>query len=169
MSENAHERMLNELLLKMVEHDGGDPELVQHFIKVAGFARVICTGEGLDGDVALTTVAAATVHDIGIRHAREKCGHSTGKLQEELGPEPARRMMLEVGFEPERAERVAWLVGHHHTYDNIDGIDYQELVEADFLVNLQEHGSDLQTVRSTGQKIFRTKTGTWLLKTIFGL
>ena len=34
-------------------------------------------------------------------------------------------------------ERVAYLIGHHHTYDKIEGMDYQILVEADFLVNIQ--------------------------------
>mgnify|MGYP000340972515 FL=1 len=33
-------------------------------------------------------------------------------------------------------ERVAYLIGHHHTYDKIEGMDYQILVEADFLVNI---------------------------------
>ena len=32
--------------------------------------------------------------------------------------------------------RVEYLVGHHHTYKDIDGLDYQILVEADFLVNI---------------------------------
>ena len=33
-----------------------------------------------------------------------------------------------------------YLIAHHHTYNNIDGIDYQILVEADFLVNIMEDG-----------------------------
>ena len=37
-------------------------------------------------------------------------------------------------------ERVKYLIAHHHTYDAIDGIDYQILVEADFLVNILEDG-----------------------------
>ena len=35
-------------------------------------------------------------------------------------------------------ERVQYLIGRHHTYNDIDGIDYQILVEADFLVNMYE-------------------------------
>ena len=35
-------------------------------------------------------------------------------------------------------ERICYLIGHHHTYDKIDGTDYQILVDADFLVNLYE-------------------------------
>ena len=36
------------------------------------------------------------------------------------------------GYTEEQIERVKYLVGHHHTYDNIDGLDYQILIEADF-------------------------------------
>ena len=38
----------------------------------------------------------------------------------------------------QKVERIIWLVTHHHTYTNIDGIDYQILIEADFLVNASE-------------------------------
>lgn len=32
-------------------------------------------------------------------------------------------------------ERVCWLIARQHTYNNIDGIEYKILVEADILVN----------------------------------
>ena len=159
--------MLHELMLKMIEFDAGDPRRVQHFVKVASFARTIGLGEGLDADTRLTLEAAAIVHDIGIRPSEEKYGDSSGKHQEELGPEPARRMLAEIGFDAARCERVAYLVGHHHTYTNIDGIDYQVLVEADFLVNLFENGSSAEAVRSAGEKIFRTATGKRILDAMF--
>ena len=59
------------------------------------------------------------------------------------------------------------LIGHHHTYDQIDGIDYQILVEADFLVNLAEEQSSKETIESVKNKIFKTKTGIWLINKIF--
>ena len=58
-------------------------------------------------------------------------------------------------------------VGHHHTYDSIDGIDYQILVEADFLVNLFEQNESQDAVRSVRERIFRTEAGTRLLDTMF--
>ena len=36
--------------------------------------------------------------------------------------------------------RVAYLVGHHHSPEQIDGIDYQILIEADYIVNASESG-----------------------------
>ena len=79
--------------------------------------------------------AAAYVHDIGIRNAERKYGKCGGKLQEQEGPIIAQKMLSQLGFENYIVERICFLIGHHHTYDNIDGLDYQILVEADFLVN----------------------------------
>ena len=66
-----------------------------------------------------------------------------------------------------KTDRVCYLIGHHHTYDQIDGIDYQILVEADFLVNLAEEQSSRETIESVKGKIFKTKTGIWLINKIF--
>ena len=57
-------------------------------------------------------------------------------------------------------DRICYLIGHHHTYDNIEGLDYQILVEADFLVNLYEddvnrHGM----ITGNISKFSRTQTG----------
>ena len=36
--------------------------------------------------------------------------------------------------------QVAYLVGHHHSPEQIEGIDYQILIEADYIVNASESG-----------------------------
>ena len=64
-------------------------------------------------------------------------------------------------------ERAAYLVGHHHTYTNINGMDYQILVEADFLVNYFENGSSADTIQKSVEKIFKTKTGKEMAETMF--
>lgn len=46
-------------------------------------------------------------------------------------------------------------------------MDYQILVEADFLVNLYEDGVSGEAVERAGEKIFRTKSGTDILETMF--
>ena len=40
--------------------------------------------------------------------------------------------------------RVAYLVGYHHSPEQIDGIDYQILIEADYIVNASESGYSQQ-------------------------
>ncbi|SFC30270.1 hypothetical protein SAMN05421842_10294 [Clostridium uliginosum] len=66
-------------------------------------------------------------------------------------------------------DRVCFLVGHHHTYSNIDNIDYQILVEADFLVNLYEDNFGINAVESTYKKIFKTENGKLFCKHMFKL
>ena len=129
---------LEPLILKMISYDHGSPERIQHFLKVHSFAKTIAVSEHLDEKTLFITEAAAIVHDIGIRLCLEKYGDGNGKLQEKEGPALAEQMLSELGFEKDVIERVSFLVGHHHTYTGIDGLDYQILVEADFLVNLFE-------------------------------
>ena len=52
-------------------------------------------------------------------------------------------------------------------YEDVDGMDYQVLIEADFLVNLFEDGASINAVVSAEEKIFRTPTGIKLLKKMY--
>ncbi|MEW6721096.1 MAG: phosphohydrolase, partial [Thermodesulfobacteriota bacterium] len=89
-----------------------------------------------------------------------------GKYQEAEGPAVAAEMLMELDYSKDVINRVCYLVGHHHTYTEIDGIDYQILVEADFLVNMYEDEMSPDAIKSTLNKVFRTKTGKWLCETI---
>ena len=48
--------------------------------------------------------------------------------------------MADSGFDAELIDRISYLIAHHHTVTGIDGMDYQILIEADFLVNAAEKG-----------------------------
>ena len=65
--------------------------------------------------------------------------------------------------------RVQYLIAHHHTYDNIDGIDYQILVEADFLVNIMEDGLSKEAALKAYHSIFKTTCGKTICKEMFGI
>ena len=151
----------------MVEYYRGDPARIQHFLKVHSFAKLIGEEERLDERTLYILEAASYVHDIGIRPAVEKYGKEDGALQEKEGPAEAERMMLELGFEKDVIERVSYLVAHHHTYTNIEGMDYQILVEADFLVNYFENQMERETVKKSVGKIFRTETGKYIAEEMF--
>lgn len=167
---DCDDRLLQALMLEMIGFDAGDPKRIQHFIKVHSLARTIGVGEGADGSTLFTLEAAAIVHDIGIHPAEEKHGgRCDGKLQELEGPAPARAMLEGLGFPADVTDRVCFLVGHHHTYSDIDGLDYRALVEADFLVNLYEDGASEHAVRSALGSVFATRTGTLLLREMFGI
>ena len=161
--------MISSLIDEMIAYDKGDPRRIQHFIKVHDFARTIGQLEGLDDDTLYILESTAVVHDIGIHVCEEKYGSCEGKLQEKEGPALAKEMLERLGYKQEVIDRVCYLVGHHHTYTNIDGIDYQILVEADFLVNLYEDAVSLDAVRKAYQNIFKTESSRKICRNMFGL
>lgn len=161
--------MLEKLIHEMIILNEGDPKRIQHFIKVHSFARQIGKSEGLDDKKLFTLETAAVVHDIGIRFCEEKYGSCNGKLQEKEGPALAQKMLEGLGYHSEVIERVCYLVGHHHTYNAIQGADYQILVEADFLVNLYEETANPEVIEVAYNKIFKTTTGKQICREMFGL
>jgi len=151
------------LAFRMIDYFAGDARRINHFIKVHGYARLIGLTEGLDERALGILEAAALVHDIGIKPSETKFGHCAGHLQEQEGPPVARSMLGELEFTDDVIERVCFLVGHHHTYGQIDGLDYQILVEADFLVNVIEGGMSADQIASIRERIFRTSSGKMIL------
>ena len=164
-----NERGMEILIDAMMEYDKGDPRRIQHFLKVYELARTIGRLEGLDEQTQLILESAAVLHDIGIHRSEEKYGSSEGKYQEIEGPPEARALLERISWPPKLTDRICFLIGHHHTYQGIDAVDWQILVEADFLVNLYEDGASKQTVRNVYGKIFRTKSGRRLCGYMFGI
>ena len=158
---------LNQLFCEMIQYYRNDPKRIQHFTKVHSYAKLIGELSGMQGEELLTLEAAAYVHDIGIKVAEEKYGSSNGRLQEQEGPAEAEKMMKLLGFEPEVIERVSYLVGHHHTYTDIDGIDYQILIEADYIVNACESGYSKRNISDFMDKIMKTASGKEAAKEVF--
>ena len=66
-------------------------------------------------------------------------------------------------------DRVAYLVGHHHSPEQIDGIDYQILSEADDIVNASESEYSQQAIRSFMEHTMKTAAGIRRTKTVFGV
>ncbi len=153
----------------MIEYFTADPKRINHLIKVYNYAIIICENEGIDFETKRLIEIASIVHDIGIKKSEEKYGSSSGKYQEIEGPPEAEAMLEKLGIEASVIERCSWLIGNHHTYNDITDIDHQILVEADFLVNAYEDGMSQESIIAVRKKIFRTKSGIDLLETIFGL
>ena len=159
--------MINKLHMAMIELYHGDAKRIQHFCKVHSYAKLIAEMENVDAKTLFILETAALTHDIGIHLCEEKYGNCNGKLQEKEGPAIAEKLLAELGFSGEVSERVQYLIAHHHTYNNIDGIDYQILVEADFLVNLFEDKVSPDGCRNAYHKIFRTESGKRLYRTMY--
>lgn len=160
-------QQLDDLFLRMIAYFSGDPKRIQHFMKVHSFAKLIGTKEGMDETSLFILEAAAYTHDIGIRPAEEKYGRCDGRLQEQEGPIVAQKLLSDLGVENYMVDRICYLIGHHHTYTNVEGLDYQILIEADFLVNLYEDEEDSRTIRKVYDRIFKTKTGKEIFRQMF--
>lgn len=161
--------MINQLHLAMIELYKGDAKRIQHFCKVHSYAKLIAETENVDKNCLFTIEAAALTHDIGIHICEEKYGNCNGKLQEKEGPAIAEKLLGELGFDRKVSERVQYLIAHHHTYGNINEMDYQILVEADFLVNIMEEGSSKEAALKAYQNIFKTSCGKKICREMFGI
>ncbi len=139
---------IDALTAEMISYFSGDAKRIQHFLKVHAFSEIIGKAERLDEHTLFILEAAALVHDIGIKPAERLYGSCGGKLQEELGPSEARPILEKLAFSEEDIARICFLISRHHTYTDIDGIDLQILIEADFLVNLYEDKSPPEAVLS---------------------
>lgn len=158
---------MEQLMAAMIEYDQGDAMRIHHFLKVYELARTIGRLEGLDERTQYILESAAIVHDIGIHLSEQKYGSSAGQYQEIEGPAEARKLLEPLGYDEEAIQRIEYLVGHHHTYTNMDGADYRILVEADFLVNLYEDNASVDAQRAAYQNIFRTEAGRRLCRLIY--
>lgn len=155
------------LIDAMIEYDKGDSRRIQHFIKVHDLAASIAALEGVDDNTLFILETAAILHDIGIHVSEAKYGSCAGSWQELEGPPEADKLMRSIGgYTDEQIERVKYLIGRHHTYNDIDGIDCQILIEADLIVNLCEEKASREAVINAGKHIFKTESAKRLLNNI---
>lgn len=157
------------LIMKMTEYFEGDPKRIQHFLKVYALSETIARMENVRADTLHILKVASILHDIGIKTCEEKYGYAPGEFQEKEGILPAREMMSDLGIDAETADRVYWLIAHHHTYDNISDPDHRILIEADFLVNMFEDNMSEDQIRAAYTSIFRTESGRALCRHMFSV
>ena len=158
---------ISQLMERMITFSEGNIHDIDHFIRVWTYAKTIGEQEHLDKDTQYILEIAAITHDIACPLCREKYGNTNGKHQETEGIPLVKEFLSHTGMTEEQIARVAFLVGHHHTFANIDGIDYQILVEADYIANATENGYSKQNVENFMQKIMKTESCERILKAIF--
>lgn len=153
------------VIYKVIEYFGDDVRRINHFLKVYGYAKMIGECENLDDSMQEILEVTAVLHDVGIKVAEQKYNSSAGHYQQLEGPPVAKKILDELGYPDDFVERVMYLIAHHHTYTtNIDGMDYQILVEADFLVNADEDRLSSDAIENFKEKIFKTTTGIAVLE-----
>lgn len=158
---------IGQVINAMIAYYAGDVRRINHFLKVYGFAKTIGEMEGLDESTQEIIEIAALTHDIGIKNSEKKYNSSAGNYQQIEGPPEAKKLLEGLGIESSVIDRVCWLIAHHHTYTDIQGIDYQILVEADFLVNAYEDDMSHESIKHACNKIFNTKFGKKMLDLLY--
>lgn len=157
------------VIQKMIEFYHGSLHDINHFLKVYAYAKTIGEREQIDAEVQETLEVAAILHDIACPLCREKYGNTNGGYQEKEGGSLARHLLEELGYEERIIDRVCYLVEHHHTYNEVDGLDYQILLEADFLVNADESNLSVKEINTFRERVFKTKSGICLLQSVYQL
>jgi HD superfamily phosphodiesterase len=159
--------MINKVLDLMISYNSPDVRRINHSLKVFTFAAHIAASENC-GEKTKTIVAiSAILHDIGIHEAEKTYRSTAGKYQEELGPAIAGKLIENLEIPKDVEERVFYLISNHHSYDKIDGIDFQILVESDFLTNIYEDNMQKSAIENIKKKIFKTRTGVILLEKMY--
>jgi hypothetical protein len=161
--------MIEDLIYEMICINGKDTRRINHALKVYALADCIAGRERVPGNMRHTIAAAAILHDIAIRFCEDAYGVCGGKLQEKEGPAIARPILERCGVDADTLDRVLYLIAHHHTYKDVDGLDYQIIIEADFLVNRDEGDFSHDAFVGFFRKYFKTQTGKELAHVMFGV
>ncbi len=162
------ERELAQIINEMIVFDSGDLKRINHFMKVYAYASAIAALEDVPERTRQIIEVTAVLHDIGIKVCEKKYGRCGGDLQEKEGPPLARNLLNRLGmYDIDFVDRVCYLIGRHHTYSAISGIDFQILVEADLLVNMEEDQVNLSEVRHIEKSLFQTEAGIAFLQNMF--
>lgn len=152
---------------ELTAYFGQDQRRIDHALKVLKAAKTIMAKEELTDFCRRVVVITAILHDIGIKNAEIKYHSSAGTYQELEGPPIARSIMLRCGESAEVMERVAYIIGGHHTPSKNDGPDFQIIWEADWYVNIEEDGlyQDKTKIEYIIAKNFVTETGKKMAET----
>jgi len=137
------------------------PSQIEHTFNVLDYANNIMEGEQVEADDREFISIVVILHDIGVIAAIRKHGSSDAPYQEKEGAVVARKILEKVGHNPNTIDRVCYIVGNHHTFSKIDGIDFQILWEADLLENLKTRDviKNKEKLKEVIDKNFKTSTG----------
>ncbi len=153
------ETQMKNLISDMIIYFDGDVKRINHALKVYSFAKNIGELEGIPNAKQCILEVAAILHDIGIKESERKYNSSSGKYQQIEGPPIARDILKKYNITDDFLDRVCFVVGNHHTYNKVDDIDFQILIEADFIVNIDEDKIEQTQVNIIMEKYFKTETG----------
>ncbi len=162
-----NENLVSQILEDMIHYSKGNLHDIAHFMKVYSFARTIAVEEGLKDDLLISIEITAILHDISCPLCRIKYGNTNGKHQEEESGPLVKDFLKDYPIEEKTKERINYIISHHHTITNVDGIDYQIILEADFLVNADESHMNREQIMNAEEQFFKTAAGRRILESMY--
>jgi putative nucleotidyltransferase with HDIG domain len=120
----------------LVDYFENDFRRITHALEVLKYAeKIMDNTENCDFEVL---IAAALLHDIGIKQSEEILGYNNGKTQEKYGPPIVEKLLESINFPPEKTRMVCEIIGNHHSRSRYDYVELKVLKEADRIVNKLE-------------------------------
>jgi putative nucleotidyltransferase with HDIG domain len=120
----------------LVDYFGNDFRRIAHALEVLKHAeRIMDDSPACDREIV---IAAALLHDVGIKPSEELLGYNNGKTQEKYGPPVAAELLKSIDFPQEKIIKVSEIIGNHHSPSRYDYVELKILKEADRIVNRQE-------------------------------
>ena len=142
--------------IEMKRYFKQDFKRIGHSSRVARYAEQI--GREEQGNLAVI-LAAAYLHDIGIKEAESKYNSTAARYQEKEGPPIAREILIKLGAAEEIIDEVCHIIGHHHHPEEEETTNFKSLYDADLIANLEEtHKQNL----SDGEKLDPIPTESFL-------
>lgn len=152
---------------QMISYFGKDERRINHALKVYAYAKNIAELESINDEKKEVIEISAILHDLGIQLCEKKYNSVSGHYQEIESPIIAKEILNDFNISENKKTRILFIIANHHTYSKIDDIDFQILVEADFLVNFSEGNVSMEILPKTKKNIFKTKAGLEFLESIF--
>lgn len=159
--------MIEKVLNQMIRYSNGHIRGIEHFLKVYTYASLIGKMESLDDHSQMLLELSAIVHDIACPLCLQKYNSIDGKLQEKESEPLVRDFFSDYHLPEEDLNRIVFLVTHHHTYTDVEGADYQILLEADYIVNAAEGKANPDAIRRFITDVAWTDSGKQLLRSVF--
>ncbi len=122
--------------IEMKRYFKQDFKRINHATRVARYAEQI--GRQEQGNLAVI-LAAAYLHDIGIKEAERKYQSTAAKYQEQEGPAIAREILERLGAKADIIDEVCDIVGRHHHPREQENANYKSVYDADLITNLEEN------------------------------
>lgn len=120
----------------LIDYFRNDYRRTTHALEVLKHAeRIMDDTPACDREIV---IAAALLHDVGIKPSEELLGYNNGKTQEKYGPPVAAELLRSIDFPSEKITIVSEIIGNHHSRSRYDYVELKILKEADRIANKLE-------------------------------